>query len=311
MTFAGDSLRALITDFSMGHMPPATLFSGENGIGKRTAARLFAKGLICASGARRPCGECRACLRFDAGTHSSVLRPDAEANDKSIRIDDMRRLLDQLSRHTLEGGNRVVLIENAERMTPQTQNCLLKTLEECPRGTYFLLTADSESALLTTVRSRCRIIRMQPWNDSQMAEALRARDLPEDRIHELIALSGGSIGKALRMQGDESYWAARELVRATFLSIESAEGIPLAAKRLAEQKDQDTRLLDILEEELSRMLRGGDRPPAFEGASRRALAKMLEQALTARRMRASNVSWQAVSDRLLRFIAEEQSSCQA
>ena len=312
MTFAGDSLRALHTDFIAGHMPPATLFTGESGIGKKTAARLFAKGLVCSSSARRPCGECRACLRFEAGTHSSVLRPDADASDKSIKIDDMRRLIDQLSRHSLEGGARAVLIENAERMTAQTQNCLLKTLEECESDTYFLLTADSESALLTTVRSRCRIIRMQPWNDEQMRAALRKEGIPLERVEELITLSGGSIGRVLKMQGDESYWAARALVRDTFLSLESADGIPSAAKRLTEQKDQDARLLDILEEELSAMLRdGSERTRAFEQADEKSLSGILDQVLFARRMRGSNVGWPAVADQLLRYIAEETTLWQA
>ena len=312
MALSGDSLGALAADFIKGHMPPATLFSGESGIGKKTAARLFAKALVCASSARRPCGECRACLRFDAGSHSSVLRPDADAADKSIKIDAMRRLLDRLSRHALEGGNRAVLVENAERMTPQTQNCLLKTLEECGGDTYFLLTADSESSLLATVRSRCRIVRMQPWSDARMRGALERAGVPEGRIGELLTLGAGSIGKALAMQGDESYWAARQVVRDTFLAVESGRDIPLAAKRLAEQKDQDARILDILEEELSAMLRGGsERTPAFAAVGERALSAMLDKVLTARRMRGANVGWPAVADQLLRYIAEEQSSCQA
>ncbi len=312
LTFAGDPLRALAADFRKGHMPPVTLFAGESGIGKKTAARLFAKALVCASGSRAPCGACRACLRFDAGTHSSVLRPDADASDKTVKIDAMRRLLDQLSRSALEGGNRAVLIENAERMTPQTQNCLLKTLEESANDTYFLLTADSESALLATVRSRCRIVRMQPWSDDAMRGALRAKGVPEARIGELTVLASGSIGKALAMQGDETYWACRALVRDTFLAIAREGDIPLAAKKLAEQKEQDARVLDILEEELSAMLRGaGERTPAFEGADDRMIGDVMDRTILARRMRAANVGWPAVADQLLRFIAEEQASCQA
>ena len=99
-------------------MAHATLLSGESGIGKKTLARLLAQGLLCRGEGTRPCGQCRDCKRFLARTHPDALFPVPAPKEKNIKIDALRQVIDALSRHSLEGGNRVILIENAERMTP-------------------------------------------------------------------------------------------------------------------------------------------------------------------------------------------------
>ena len=318
-TAGSEALSALRHDFLAGRMAHATLLSGESGIGKKTLARLLAQGLLCRAEGDRPCGQCRDCRRFLSRTHPDALFPAPAPREKTIRIDALRDMIDSLSRHSLEGGNRVVVLENAERMTLQAQNCLLKTLEEADEGTYFLLTCDAESALLPTIRSRCRCVRMQPWSESRVEEALRARGIAPDRAKALARYCEGSLGKALSMQEDAAYWQARETVRDSFLSVSGLADLPAAAQKLKDQKDNGDRLLDILEQELRALMRGrilreaeeqDDVPPLWRSAPPRAIRKVLDGVMAARRQKNANVGWAALSEGLLQTIAEEATTWQ-
>lgn len=314
-----DSLLALWRDFLDGRMAHATLLSGESGIGKKTLARLLAQGLLCRGEGTRPCGQCRDCKRFLARTHPDALFPVPAPKEKTIKIDALRQVIDALSRHSLEGGNRVILIENAERMTPQAQNCLLKTLEEAEESTFFLLTADVESAILPTIRSRCRVIRMQPWRPERIEKTLLERGVSPDRAHALSLYCEGSLGRALQMQEDETYWAARELARRSFLSIRRSADLATAAAMLKDQKDSGDLLLDILEQETRALLHAkltgsrdtaDDFPPAWQHATPHGLEAVLSAVLLARRQRAANVGWAALAEGLMQTILEEAKTWQ-
>lgn len=314
-----DSLLALWRDFLDGRMAHATLLSGESGIGKKTLARLLAQGLLCRGEGTRPCGQCRDCKRFLARTHPDALFPVPAPKEKNIKIDALRQVIDALSRHSLEGGNRVILIENAERMTPQAQNCLLKTLEEAEESTFFLLTADVESAILPTIRSRCRVIRMQPWRPERIEKTLLERGVSPDRSHALSLYCEGSLGRALQMQEDETYWAARELARRSFLSIRRSADLATAAALLKDQKDSGDLLLDILEQETRALLHAkltgsrdtaDDFPPAWQHATPHGLEAVLSAVLLARRQRAANVGWTALAEGLMQTILEEAKTWQ-
>ncbi len=309
-----ETLLALYRDFLSGRMAHATLLTGESGVGKRTMARLLGQGLMCSGSGEKPCGVCRDCRRFAARTHPDAFFPAPAPREKSIKIDSLREMIDALSRHSLEGGRRVILMENAERMTPQAQNCLLKTLEEADEGTYFLLTADLETALLPTIRSRCRVVRLQPWEAERVEGALLARGIPPERAKALSLYCEGSLGRALQMQEDETYWQARELVRRTFLSVRKTADLPAAAQLLRDQKDSGDRLLDILEQELRALLHAkmldqeddsDDLPPIWQDAPSSSLRRILEAVFTARRQKNSNVGWAALSEGLMQTISEE------
>ncbi len=315
-----DLLLALCRDFFAGRMAHATLLTGESGIGKKTLARLLAQGLLCSGEGKKPCMQCRDCRRFLARTHPDAFFPEPAPREKTIKIDALREMIDALSHHSLEGGRRVILIENAERMTPQAQNCLLKTLEEADGGVYFLLTADVEAALLPTIRSRCRVIRMQPWPDERIEQALLNRGIAPERARSIARCCDGSLGRALQMQEDEGYWNARDLVRRSFLSIQSTADIAVASLLLKDQKDQGDQLLDILEQQIRALLHcllSGAAFPAddfsafWQHATPRGLRVILEGILLSRRHRAANVGWAALAEGLMQTISEETSKWQA
>ena len=298
-------------------MASAVLLLGESGVGKRTFARLLAQAMLCNGtdeAEKKPCSECRGCKRFLARTHPDALFPAPLPKEKTIKIDALRGMIDTLSRHSLEGGRRVVVIENAELMTTQAQNCLLKTLEDGAEDTYFLLTCDVESAILPTIRSRCRCVRLQPWEPDRIEKALRRRGIPEDRAKALAVYCEGSLGRALQMQEDASYWQARETVKRSFLSVRGTASLPAAAQALKDQKDNGDRLLDILEQEIRSLLHAkalgnsdgmDDFPPVWQSAPAVSLRRILEAVLAARRWKNANVGWAALSEGLMQTISEE------
>ncbi|MEE2001425.1 DNA polymerase III subunit delta' [Alkalimonas sp. MEB108] len=135
--------------------PHAILFSGNRGLGKQTLAKTVAEFLLCHSEQQpKPCGQCKACHLFQAGHHPDYWQA-AEAEGR-IGVDSIRQLSRFFHEHAQQGGARVAVLPQAERMTEAAANALLKTLEEPPRGGYLLLTSDQPQLLLPTILSRCQ-----------------------------------------------------------------------------------------------------------------------------------------------------------
>ena len=314
----GEAQRALIDDVRANRAPHAALITGIAGTGKRTLARLLACALLCTSDGKKPCMQCKGCRRVQNMTHPDLLLPSCKEKDRTIKVDDLREIIRALSFHASEGGRRVVLIENAQRMTPQSQNALLKSLEEPDSETTFLLTSSGETGLLPTVRSRCRVVRVQPWENAAVQSALMARGVERRRAEELSKLCGGSLGAAIEMDGDENYFALRALCGRTFFSLQTVQDVPVASALLKDKKDASDEILTMTElkarEYLLHAVQAGDRPDPmqdsrcadrWESASPRALENVMLALIEARKHRASNVSWQAIAERLLYIISEE------
>ena len=183
----------------------AYLFHGEEGIGKKLAAILFAQTINCDTpyDDRGPdaCGVCRSCLQIDARTHPDFLliEPDRELANPQIKIEQVRQLEEQIVYRPLVSPWKVYLIDDADRLTQGAANALLKTLEEPAAHSLFLLVSSRPSALPTTVRSRCQSIRFVPPARTQVEAALiTQRNLPPDDAHFLSMIAQGRIGLALR-----------------------------------------------------------------------------------------------------------------
>ena len=187
-------------------LPPTLLLAGPAGIGKFAVARTVASALNCLAPvfdrdalAQDACGTCRSCDRISRGVHVDVLilAPDEKA---SIKIDAVRDVLDRTSFRPFEGRRRVVIIRDADALEPQAQNALLKSLEEPPPSTVFLLTTAVPGVLLPTVRSRCMRLAFGRLTEREVSEVLvRDYDMAEGEAREAAALADGRVGAALAL----------------------------------------------------------------------------------------------------------------
>lgn len=284
-----------------GRIVHAYLFQGGRGCGKRTLARRMAQVLLCqAPQQQRPCGECPACKRFLAGTHPDVrtLAPTG----RSIGVDEVRELIEYLSRCAYEGGWHVAIIEQADKMTASAQNALLKTLESPPENTVFFLLSQAPGAILPTIRSRARVVRVQPLSVERCAQALVERGVAPQRAARLAGLAHGAVGRALEIAADEGYEALFAHVYDSLCALRGAGDIAAAASALYEEKERQADILEILE------TIGRDRMAVEWGTEPEALTR--EQALRvrtageaivrgacqARQMLFANVAWQNALD---------------
>jgi DNA polymerase-3 subunit delta' len=289
-------------------------------VGKRTLAMHCAMALLC-KGDAKPCFACPTCIRILDGTHPDVKIIPGE---KTIGVDVIREAIRLTGEHSYEGGHRVIVIDRAEKMTAQAQNCLLKTLEEPPEDTVFLLMAEEASSLLPTVVSRCRVKPIPPWTQTEMEPVLIGNGVPKEQIEELCFFSGGSIGAALALHNDSKYSELRRKLLQTVFSMESAKDIFPIGNAMREEKEHADGYLDMMESLVREVLltRLGQRessalddyPRRWQAAGERApipsLQRVMDAIFLARRRKSSQVSWQAVLEELLLKITEEVTSWQ-
>lgn len=306
----------------------AYLISGVSGIGKRTLARLMAQHLLC-TGEHKPCGQCPACIQVREGNHPDVivvmpgkpLSGEVKAGLSGIPVDEIRYVISLVGQHTFVGGRRVVIIERAEKMNQPAQNALLKTLEEPLAGTVFLLLTESPELLLPTIVSRCRALKLHPWPDDVVLGALRANGVEGSMASKALSVSGGSIGRAIAIAADEAYWQRRRDVMQDFFGISRRVDILKISTAWKDRKDESDALLNDVEDMLRTLMlvRFGKQdkslldeyPEAWQRLAEEgelaAFMKLMDAVTEARRMRANQVTWQAVVEQLLLSLMEEKS----
>ena len=239
-----------------GSLPPSLIFAGPDGVGKRLAALSLAQLFNCTSPAAGDagvapdaCGNCAACRRIARGVHADVLL--IEPGDTGvIKVEQVRAAIERTSYRPFEGRRRVVVIDDADAMEAPPQNALLKTLEEPPGASTFVLVTSRPDVLLPTVRSRCQRVRFGPLATPEVAQVLRRDHGFGEREARAAALaSEGSIGRAL--EGDtEAYVGARDAAEAMLATVAQASS---PAQRLAAAKALGGDRMD--RDELSRRLR--------------------------------------------------------
>jgi hypothetical protein len=160
--------------------------------------------------ALRPCGKCAQCQRALKGSwvDFTEIRPEnADDEEKSgsgaLKIDQFRKMKESLGFGSHEGGYRIFLIPDADRMTTQAANSVLKILEEPPKGWVFLLTASDPTLVLPTVLSRCQSIKLRPFSNETLRKLLSAAGVLGEKQKLGAALGGGSWGRALSLASDE------------------------------------------------------------------------------------------------------------
>lgn len=204
--FAGNApiKQRLAAEIDAGHYPHALLIEGPLGSGRRTLARLIARAALCrdTDHAARPCGVCAACQKTAPPDVTEV-----GGDGASLSVDTVRRLREDAFLLPNESAYRVMILADAQTMTPQAQNALLKILEEPPAHLLFILTCDTRTALLETIRSRCVCLTLAPTTWEEAAPILTAR-LPQEDVEALQrahSLFGGCIGQVIDGVGDGTF----------------------------------------------------------------------------------------------------------
>jgi len=194
-----------------GRVANAYIFSGPVGVGKEFVAINFAKALNCLSDGEDSCDECISCRKIDDGNHADVMviRPEGTR----LKIDQMRSLQRQGSYRAMEGNYKVYIITEAEKMTAEAANSLLKTLEEPPGVMVLILLTSVYSSLLPTIRSRCQSLKFSLVPQTVLRDELMKRfELPESKAKWVALRSQGRVGRALKLAKEDEGEEARERV---------------------------------------------------------------------------------------------------
>ncbi|GJL84775.1 MAG: DNA polymerase III subunit delta' [Micavibrio sp.] len=199
--FGHDAVETKLNELMTSERPPhGLIFSGPKGIGKSTMAYQLTRFLFTQS---TSLPEDIVARRVASGAHPDLLSiersidPVKGKQKASVDVAEIRKVTPFLRRTASEGGWRIVIIDDADTMNRNAQNALLKILEEPPEKTLLVLIAHRAGALIPTIRSRCRVVPFQPLGDDVMTRLLQTYDLSPYETDMLIALAGGSFGKAL------------------------------------------------------------------------------------------------------------------
>jgi DNA polymerase-3 subunit delta' len=272
-----------------GTLPPSLIFAGPEGVGKKMAAMALAQlvncqalpqsgvaetsaqpdmfGMIAEPVARHSpsvgspaggasatlefdaCGVCASCTRIARGVHADVLTI-APGETGAIKVDQVRDAIERAGYRPFEGRRRVVIIDEADRILAEAQNALLKTLEEPPSASMFVLVTSRPDLLLPTVQSRCQKLRFGRLEAGEIADVLITRhDYEPADAHAAASVADGSIGLALQGASDEfaeARDAAAGLLRGVAMASDPRRRLDSAKTLLGASSDR---------EELSRRLR--------------------------------------------------------
>lgn len=200
-----DILTKIIKSNKISH---SYIFWGIEGIGKKIIAKQFAKKILCSKDSE-DC-TCKSCIEFDSENNPDfqIVNP----NEGKIKIEQIREMQRKVAEKPIISNKKVYIIDNADTMTNEAQNCLLKTLEEPPEYITIILICSNEDNLLSTIKSRCTRMRFEPIKYEDIKKYINL-EFPEQQISEnIVELSQGSIGKIIKLNEKKDMYANIEKI---------------------------------------------------------------------------------------------------
>jgi len=227
----------------------AYILDGEEGAGKNLLASAFAQALQCERGQDEPCGECRSCKQVRTNNQPDIIRVTHE-KPGSIGVEEIReQLCNDIQVRPYSSPYKIYIVDEAEKMTVQAQNALLKTVEEPPAYGVILLLTTNSHAFLPTILSRCVTLKLRPIKDSLIRQYLmEGLHVPDYQAEVCTAFARGNVGRAKKLAQSEYFGELKDhalyIVR-NMGDMELSE-ITEAIRRVAEYKADINDYLDLL-----------------------------------------------------------------
>ena len=217
------------------------IFWGIDGIGKKLISKEFAKNILCLE-QKENC-KCKSCIELDSNNN-----PDfqlIEPNEGKVRIEQVREMQRKVAEKPIISNKKVYIINDADTMTIEAQNCLLKTLEEPPEYATIILICTNEDNLLSTIKSRCTRMHFNSIDSEEVKKYIK-QNFPEQRISDnIIKLSQGSIGKAIKLNEHKDIYENIEKILLNMKDKDLIEIIQMS-EEIYKTKDEINSILDYM-----------------------------------------------------------------
>ena len=227
----------------------AYILNGERGAGKKMLANLFAATLLCEKGGPDPCNECHSCRQAESGNHPDIIKVTHE-KPNSISVDDIREQVNNtIMIKPYQGPYKVYIIPQADMMTPQAQNALLKTIEEPPEYAVIMLLTENADTLLSTINSRCVMLNYSNIKDTLIKKYLmETMQVPDYKADMCTAFAQGNMGRAIMLANSEHFNEIRDEAVQLLKYINEMElsEIVQAVSRITAYKLEINDYLDII-----------------------------------------------------------------
>lgn len=244
-----DILKYISSAVENNRVSHAYILNGERGSGKKMLANLFAMTLLCETGDNEPCGKCHSCKQAESGNHPDIIRVTHE-KPNSISVDDIRTQVNStVDIKPYQGPYKVYIIPQADMMTPQAQNAILKTIEEPPSYAVFLLLTENAETLLPTINSRCVMLKLRNIKDTLIKKYLMENlEIPDYKADMCTAFAQGNMGRAIMLANSDHFNEIREEAVQLLKHINEMElnEIVAAVKNISVYKLEITDYLDII-----------------------------------------------------------------
>lgn len=227
----------------------AYIINGEAGSGKKMLASAFAMTLQCETGNDEPCGKCKSCIQAINGNQPDIIWVSHE-KPSSIGVDDIRvQLNNDIGVKPYSSNYKIYIINEADKLTMQAQNALLKTLEEPPAYAVILLLTTNHEALLSTILSRCVVLALKSVEDGLIKKYLmEVKKVPDYKANISVAFAQGNVGKAIKLASTEEFDQLREDTFSVLRNMNDMEMYEVIEyiKKIAENKMAIGDYLDII-----------------------------------------------------------------
>ena len=239
-------IRNAVSEDKVSH---AYILNGERGSGKKMLANLFASTLQCEKGGPDPCNECHSCKQAESGNHPDIIHVTHE-KPNTISVEDVRtQVNNDIMIKPYQGPYKIYIISEADLMTPQAQNALLKTIEEPPEYAVIFLLTENDQMLLPTITSRCVMLKLRNIKDTLIKKYLMETvKVPDYKADMCTAFAQGNMGRAIMLANSEHFNEIREEAVQLLKYIDEMDlnEVVKAIKRISAYKLEINDYLDII-----------------------------------------------------------------